>query len=112
MTHANITGALIAAPANDAFRAAFNRLTRAAAPYVDAESFYWGDLMLDAAQAADLSEGESMSILLRSMGSHIERGTNSERAEIRRGGFGWRAVLTITRRRFDTFTVDASPLSL
>jgi hypothetical protein len=54
---------------NDAFRRAFEALSRAIVPFFDLSCAYYGDLLWDARTAATLAEGDTVFLMARSLGT-------------------------------------------
>jgi hypothetical protein len=90
---------------DDAFRNAFVAISRAAIPHLNVPQAYMGDLIHDARYAITLPENEPYYILVREVGTNTYHDAYDamKRCECRLYPDG-RAVLRVTRGRFDTFT--------
>jgi hypothetical protein len=90
--------------ADNAFRSAFNAITRHALPFM-AEDAYHSDILYDAARASELAEGERFYLLVRKLGTNVfAYGDDAIRHCDPRLSDG-QAVLRIMRRRFDSYDV-------
>lgn len=88
---------------NDTFRAAFEVLMRAVRPLLE-EDAYHTDILWDANWAAHLREGAYCHIMVRDLGTSMfsDRDDAVAHAEV----WGGRAVITVTRGKYNTFTCE------
>lgn len=100
-----ITTQQIVSDANDAFRAAFSLIARAAIPYM-AEDAYFSDLLHDAAHAAKLDEDERLYLLVRKLGTNLFAYGDDAIAHCDPRLSDGVAVLRIKRHRFNRFSVE------
>ena len=87
---------------DDAFRNAFQSISRAAIPFMDAGA-YFTDLMHDAATASALEPEQRIYILVRDVGTYVyaypdEAVSNVDKSQ-------GRAVLRVVRGKYDSFNV-------
>lgn len=92
----------------DSFRAALNRLARVALPMMSVGDIYLSDLTYDAATMCSLDVGESYFLLVRDVGTNSTESVGSAVQMCDEYGMGGRAVLRITRGRYDTFQIDVA----
>lgn len=87
---------------SDLFRKAFTAISKAAIPHMDDDA-YFSDLLYDAAQAAQLAEGERFYLLVRNLGTNVyaypDDAVDSAKTN------GGRVVLRVMRKKFDSFEV-------
>ena len=87
---------------DDAFRNAFQSISRAAIPFMEAGA-YFTDLLHDAAQASALEPEQRVYVLVRAHGTHTYAYPDDAVAHIDRNQ--GRAVLRVVRGKYDSFNV-------
>lgn len=102
--HAKITGVMLSADENDAFRKAFQQIAQAALPHMASDA-YLTDLLYDAAYAARLALGERFYLLVRSLGTNLFEYGDDAIAHCDPRLSDGRAVLRVKRGPFDRFDV-------
>lgn len=100
-----ITSQMLSSNENDAFRTAFNVISRAALPFMS-EDAYFSDLLHDAAWAASLAEGARMYLLVRKLGTNLFTYCDDAVEHCNPSVSDGQAVLRIKRHRFNRFTAE------
>ena len=87
---------------DDAFRNAFQAITRKAVPFMEQDA-YFSDLLHDAVSSAKLQEDERLYIMVRSLGTFVFK--YGDDAIEKCDKYNGISVLRVIRGKYDTFDV-------